>query len=50
MCEASPYVQWLDVYISSAEHNYKYFSMQTQITHMYTIFEYCHASVTLDKL
>ena len=39
-----------DVYISVTEHNMKLkFSMQTHLTHINTILEYCHASVIIDN-
>ena len=45
-CRASLYVQW--GCISGTEHNWKLnFSMQTHLTLINTIFEYCHASVNL---
>ena len=47
-CRASPYVQW-GIYISGTEHNWKLkFSMETHLTSINAIFEYCHGSVNLD--
>ena len=47
-CEAS---QRVDVSISGREHNWKLkFSLQTHLTHINTIFKYCHASVNLDNV
>ena len=42
-----------DIYISGTKHNRKLkwkFSMQTHLTHINTIFEYCHASVIIDNV
>ena len=40
-----------DVYISGRDHNWKLkFSLQTQLTHKNTNFEYIHASVELDNV
>ena len=40
-----------DVSISGTEHNWKLkFSMQTNLTHINTIFKYCHSSVNLDNV
>ena len=47
MCKASPYAQW---YIKFTESNRQLkFRMQTSLTHINTILEYCHALVTLDS-
>ena len=51
MCRASPYVLWGDVNISFTEHNSKLkFSMQTYLTHINIISEYCHALLILDNV
>ena len=39
---------WEDV-ISGTEHRKLKFSMQTHLTHMNTILEYCHDSVIIDN-
>ena len=40
-----------DEYISGTEHNCKLkFGMQTHLTHINTIFKYCHASVNLNNV
>ena len=39
------------IYFSDIEHNAKLnFSLETHLTHINTIFEYCHASVILDNV
>ena len=39
-----------DACISGTEHNWRLkFNVQTHLTHIITIFEYCHASVDLDN-
>ena len=49
MCKTSPNIL-LEVYILGTEHNRKLkFRMQIYLTQMNIIFEYCHASVILDK-
>ena len=40
-----------DLYISGTEHNWKFkFSMQTHLTHISTICEYCNALLNLDNV
>ena len=56
MFRASPYVLWGGgggggAYISDKEHNFKLkFSIQTHVTHMNAIFEYCHALEILNSV
>ena len=53
MRRLSPYLLMGEVYISDTEHRPSRklkFSMQTYLTHINIIFEYCHASVILDNV
>ena len=47
MCRANPYVQW-GMYISGTQHQLKLkFSIQTNLAHKNTTFEYCHGLMNL---